>query len=153
MTLFSPFMEGIGDPSWPCCKIGQDQPRVIIYISFLELESLMLHAKFQDHRTSGSGEEDFYYIWWLSWSCDLDHLYRLSFPLTKEAPNEIWHWLAERFQRRCLKMLVIYMYIARGQGQTSPGVIFSLSVSANIVLCCTFSPIKWLCYSFPHSNV
>ena len=25
----------------------------------LELESLMLHAKFQDHRTCGSGEEDF----------------------------------------------------------------------------------------------
>ena len=36
----------------------------------------MLHAKFQDHRTSGSGEEDFlrfYHIWaWRqSWSCDL----------------------------------------------------------------------------------
>ena len=27
---------------------------VIIYIYFVELESLMLHAKFQDHRTSGS---------------------------------------------------------------------------------------------------
>ena len=33
--------------------------RVIIYINFLELESPMLHAKFEDHRTSGSGEEDF----------------------------------------------------------------------------------------------
>ena len=31
---------------------------VIIYINFVELESLMLHAKFQYHRTSGSGEED-----------------------------------------------------------------------------------------------
>ena len=31
---------------------------VTIYINFVELESLMLHAKFQDHRTSGSGEED-----------------------------------------------------------------------------------------------
>ena len=40
-------------------KIGQGQPRVIIYINFVELESPMLHAKFQDHRTSGSGEEDF----------------------------------------------------------------------------------------------
>ena len=40
-------------------KIGQGQPRVIIYICFVELESPMLHAKFQDHRTSGSGEEDF----------------------------------------------------------------------------------------------
>ena len=32
---------------------------VIIYINFVELESPMLHAKLQDHRTSGSGEEDF----------------------------------------------------------------------------------------------
>ena len=40
-------------------KIGQGQPRVIIYINFVKLESPMLHAKFQDHRTSGSGEEDF----------------------------------------------------------------------------------------------
>ena len=32
---------------------------VIIYINFLELGSLMLHAKFREHKTSGSGEEDF----------------------------------------------------------------------------------------------
>ena len=32
---------------------------VTIYINFAELESLMLHAKLQDHRTSGSGREDF----------------------------------------------------------------------------------------------
>ena len=39
-------------------KIGQNQPRVIIYINFVELESPMLHAKFQEHRTSASREED-----------------------------------------------------------------------------------------------
>ena len=52
----------------------------------------MLHAKFQDHRTPGSGEEDFYHIWvWRpSWSCDLDCLYKLSFSIPKEAPHEIW---------------------------------------------------------------
>ena len=38
-------------------KIGQGQPRVIIYTNFVELESPMLHAKFQDYRTSGSGED------------------------------------------------------------------------------------------------
>ena len=38
-------------------KIGKSQPRYIIYINFVELESPMLHAKFQDHRTSGSGED------------------------------------------------------------------------------------------------
>ena len=47
------------DQIWTCRKIGQGQPRVIIYIDFVELESPMIHAKFQDHRTSGSGEEDF----------------------------------------------------------------------------------------------
>ena len=44
----------------------------------------MLNAKFQNHRTFSSGEEDFkgfYHIWawWPSLSCDLDHLYNLSF--------------------------------------------------------------------------
>ena len=29
------------------------------FINLVELESPILHAKFQDHRTSGSGEEDF----------------------------------------------------------------------------------------------
>ena len=32
---------------------------VIIYINFVELETPMLHAKFQDYNTSGSGEEDY----------------------------------------------------------------------------------------------
>ena len=38
---------------------GQGQHRVMIYINFVELPSLMLHTKFQNHRPSGSGEEDF----------------------------------------------------------------------------------------------
>ena len=60
MTLkqFSPFKR-TDDPILPCHKTGQGHPRVIIYINFVELESPMLHAKFQDHRTSDSGEEDF----------------------------------------------------------------------------------------------
>ena len=40
-------------------KIGQGQPSVTIYIKFVELESPMIHAKFQDYRNSGSGGEDF----------------------------------------------------------------------------------------------
>ena len=31
----------------------------MIYINFVELHCLMLHAKFQNHRPSGSGGEDF----------------------------------------------------------------------------------------------
>ena len=50
----------------------------------------------------------FYHIraWRPSWSCDLDHLYKLLFPLPKEAPHKIWLWLAKRFQRRrCLNIV------------------------------------------------
>ena len=56
----------------------------------MTLQSLMLHAKFQDHRASGSGEEGFYHIWaWRpSWSCDLDHLYKLSFPVPRKVHME-----------------------------------------------------------------
>ena len=32
---------------------------VIIYINLVELKPLMLQFKFQDHRTSGSEEEEF----------------------------------------------------------------------------------------------
>ena len=35
------------------------QPNVIIYINFVELESPMLDAKFQDHRTLGTRDKDF----------------------------------------------------------------------------------------------
>ena len=38
---------------------GQGHQRVMIYIYFVELETLMLHAKFQDPRSFGSEEEDF----------------------------------------------------------------------------------------------
>ena len=49
----------MGDLSLPWRKIGQGHPRVMIYINFVELHSQMLHTKFQDHRPSGSGKEDF----------------------------------------------------------------------------------------------
>ena len=32
---------------------------VIIYINFVELEYILLHAKFHDHRTFSSVKEDF----------------------------------------------------------------------------------------------
>ena len=37
--------------------MGQGHPRVMINVNFVELFSLMLHAKFQNHRPSGSGED------------------------------------------------------------------------------------------------
>ena len=43
----------------PCREIGQGHPSVMIYTNFVDLRSLMLHAKFQNHRPSGSEEEYF----------------------------------------------------------------------------------------------
>ena len=45
----------------------------------------MLHIKFRGNQSTGSGGEffkGFYHIWaWRpSWSCDMDHLYKLLFP-------------------------------------------------------------------------
>ena len=75
LTVF-PFKR-TGDPFGPCRKIGQGQPRVIINIYIVEIGSLMLHAKFQDHRTSGPGN-GVYHIWaWQPpWSCYLNHFYQ-----------------------------------------------------------------------------
>ena len=73
-------------PNWTCRKIGQGQPRVIIWANLVILKHPMMHTKIQGHRPSGSGEEvfflAFYHIWaWRpSWSSDLDHLSKLSFP-------------------------------------------------------------------------
>ena len=36
---------------------------VMIYINFVELYSLMIHAKFQNQRPSGSGEEEVFAIY------------------------------------------------------------------------------------------
>ena len=55
---FFPY-KSIRDQIWPCHKIGQDQPRVIIWINLVVLEHPMLHNKFQGHQPLGSGEEDF----------------------------------------------------------------------------------------------
>ena len=43
-------------------KIGQGQPRVTSDINFVDLHSLMLHAKFQNHRPPGSEKRRFFKI-------------------------------------------------------------------------------------------
>ena len=37
-----------------CLKMGHGQLRVIIYMNFVELEYILLHAKFHVHRTFSS---------------------------------------------------------------------------------------------------
>ena len=56
--LFFP-IQMLGRPKMTLLLKGQGHPKVMIYTNFVELHHLILHAKFQNHRPCGSGEEDF----------------------------------------------------------------------------------------------
>ena len=47
------------DQIWPCHKIGQSQPRGIIWTDLVVLKYTMVHTKLQGHPPLGSREEDF----------------------------------------------------------------------------------------------
>ena len=84
----------------------------------------MMHAKLKDHMTFGSGEEYCFKVCTI-YGRGQNHLYNYFFSLLKKVPYKIWFKLTMRFKRgTSLKMAVIYMYIALGPGQTTPGVIF-----------------------------
>ena len=102
---FFPY-KSIRDQIWPCCKIGQGQPKVIIWANLVVLEHPIIPSFkvislwFQRKRFLR-----FLPIWaWRPyWSNDQDHLSKLSFSRPIEAPYEIWLWLAQWFlRRRCL---------------------------------------------------
>ena len=67
-----------------------------MYINFVELECILLHAKFQDHRTYGSGGQDFLKVFTIHGHGD--HLGNVTLtiytyfrsPIPKEASFEIW---------------------------------------------------------------
>ena len=92
LTVFHPY-KSIRDQIWPCCKIGQGQPKVTIWTNYDGPESPMLHTKPQGHWPFGSGE-DFWRVFIIygrggpSWSFDADPVNKLSFPHPTEAP--IW---------------------------------------------------------------
>ena len=56
---FCPY-KSITDQIWPCRKIGQGQPRVIIWAKIVELKHPMMHTKIQGHWPFGSREEAFF---------------------------------------------------------------------------------------------
>ena len=91
---------------WPCSKIGQGHPRVIIFIKLwwaefpdatYQVSWKLAHRFWRRRFLSG-----FYHIWvWRpSWSCDQDIANHISMPLPKEASHKISTWLAKHFQRR-----------------------------------------------------
>ena len=106
---------------WPCRKIGQGQPRVIIWTNYdgagvpdATYQVLWKSASRFWRRRFLKG---FYHIWaWQpSWSCDPDAANKLSFPLPKEAPHKIWLWSGKWiWRRRCLS-------IVNDDGRTTDG--------------------------------
>ena len=111
----------------------------------------MLYAKFQDLWTISSVVEyfeDFYHIWaWRpSWSCDLNHLHKLSFLLSMEAPHKNLALIGQAVSME--KMFEngghVHVYSAEAGVDNYLGSNnFHLPFySVNIVLCCKFSPIK-----------
>ena len=55
---FFPY-KSLCDQVWPWCKMGQGQPRVIIWTTMVVLPYTMLHTKFKGHWSIGSGGVDF----------------------------------------------------------------------------------------------
>ena len=82
----------------------------------------MLHTKFRGNWFAGSERKIFegfnhIWAWWPPWSCDPDAANKLLFPLPMEAGFE---WLnCFRGEELSLNIMVIYMYIAPEQGQTT----------------------------------
>ena len=63
---------------------------------------MIIHTKFQDHGSIGSGEEDFlrflpYMGMAAMWSCDPTHLYRFSFLFSLKLSYEYWFQIAQLF--------------------------------------------------------
>ena len=56
---FLPY-KSIRDQIWPCRKICQAQPKVIIWANLVVLKHRKMHTKIQGHWLFGSGEEDFF---------------------------------------------------------------------------------------------
>ena len=55
---FFPY-KSLCDQIWPWRKMGQGQPRVIIWTTLVVLPYTMLHTKFQGHWSIDSGKKDF----------------------------------------------------------------------------------------------
>ena len=66
-------------------------------MNVVELLPLMLHVKIKNHWPSGSGEEDLSrfllfiaMVAIISWSCIIDHLYKLLFLHPRDTTYKIW---------------------------------------------------------------
>ena len=99
----------------------------------------MLHAKFQDHQASGSREKKtfkaFTIIWacWRFWSCDQDHLYKLSFTFPMETQN-ILDLIGQELSERKMFENYVYIHVPKGRCGKPHGVkkFFNLVICYNL---------------------
>ena len=104
--VFTFFYRSLSYQILPCHRIGQGQPRVIIWTNYDGQESPMLHTKFCGNQSIDSREEVFwrvfYHIWaWQPfWSCDQHHVNKFSFPWTWKLTYKIRLWLAQWYLRK-----------------------------------------------------
>ena len=84
--------------------------------------------------------------WRPSWSCDLDHFYKLSFSLTKNAPHDVWLCLVS--EKKIFAYYGNIQVYCPGEGSDLPlgSILFSFQNHKSSV----HLPIS--IDNFPHSN-
>ena len=85
--------------------MGQGQPRVIKCIALIELPYIMIHTKFQGHRSIGSGEEDFLrFLPYMGMAAMLvmipNSFDEFSFLFSLKLSYEFWFQIAQLFMRK-----------------------------------------------------
>ena len=104
---FFPY-KSIRDQIWPCRKIGQGQPRVIIWANLVVLKHPMMHTKIQGHWPFGSGEEDYFRLLLYMAMAAILVMWPGPFEQTFVPPSHrssTWNltWNQWSLRRRCLK--------------------------------------------------
>ena len=93
----------------------------MIDTNFVELHSLMFHAKFQNHRPPGSEKEVFKMFAIYSHGGHLGHVTMTIYVNFHSLFLRMLHIkFCFDWPRTCSNILVICMYIDPGQGQTTP---------------------------------
>ena len=118
------------------------------YLNFVELHSQMLHTKFQNHRPSGSEEEDFKtFLLFIAMAAilDLDHLYKLSFPLPKDAPQKslalIGLAVSEKKMFQYYGLIHVYSPGAEADNPLGPKYFLKRKSSVHLLISSKFSAI------------
>ena len=113
---------------WPCRKKVKGQPTIIIWTNLVELETAMLYTKIQPESFLSSGEVFFFseFLPYMDMAAILfngvEPFEQIGNTLLTEGP--IWNLVkiapAVSEKKTLKNYTILYMYIAQGQGQTTP---------------------------------